>query len=406
MIEVWEHRIARRGVQLYQTVEIRGLKGNASLNGQIGLPFRFDHTTSRFGIMLDDGKQFSIRETNLYPSLRALEQQTRIEGRVLQSVELVEEPDLEKATAEEVGACMVKWGSCHRIMCACIARILALGFEGSADAINCTLGFAHSPGAVEALADWTSTTFSPEGMRLGMMVLSFLSTGFGSLYGGEFSESSQGLEVKTILAESGALEAALQCLMRPDKVSFKTSEDLALSGLTVVQTITLGSDSASDGHESRCGKIGCPHEASKRRQRAVDAGGLEVLLQVMQAHTQLGDNGSTQVVNKTLYTLERLCFGDDKSGEERRVRAASLGALPAITAALNVHFSQELLERSIGTSSLIMGRQKHGDFVKPALDHQWQAALAAQPGLMQKIQQAMMQKMMTRVSCAQGPAGP
>ena len=69
-----------------------------------------------------------------------------------------------------------------------------------------------------------------------------------------------------------------------------------------------------------------------RKQRAADAGAIEVVVVAMQAHPQ-GEG----VLEQACRALCSVCFGTDAAGRARKQRAADAGAIEAVVAAMLAH---------------------------------------------------------------------
>ena len=126
--------------------------------------------------------------------------------------------------------------------------------------------------------------------------------------------------------EAGALEAVVVALRMYPQVAA-----VQLSGAVVLAYICdcTGNSTGPCTHRSM---HAVPWACANRRQRAVDAGAVELLVAASRAHPQ-----ATALQYYTCYALASICADLGSAADGRRQRAAEAGALEAAVAALLAH---------------------------------------------------------------------
>ena len=124
-------------------------------------------------------------------------------------------------------------------------------------------------------------------------------------------------------AEAGVLEVVLET-MRRAMVEFAPSVCawgvLQYEGCCTLRMVCYGDDAG----------------AAARRQRAVEAGALDVVVEAMRRN-MAAENGSHDYQEQGCWVLHNLCYGDDAAAPARRQRARDAGALEAVEAAIEAH---------------------------------------------------------------------
>jgi len=90
------------------------------------------------------------------------------------------------------------------------------------------------------------------------------------------------------------------------------------------------------GHSPR----GAVVEALARKQRAADAGGIELVVAAMQAHPQV-----VSVQDFGCCALFNVCYGSDAAARARRQRAVIAGATEAVAGAMQAHPGDAAVQR-------------------------------------------------------------
>ena len=86
--------------------------------------------------------------------------------------------------------------------------------------------------------------------------------------------------------------------------------------------------------------VGTDAAAFARKQRAADAGGIELVVAALQAHPQVA-----LVQQDGCQALVDVCFGSDAAARARRQRAVTADATEAVAGAMQAHPGDAAVQR-------------------------------------------------------------
>eukprot|EP00316_Scyphosphaera_apsteinii_P023538 CAMPEP_0119321238 /NCGR_PEP_ID=MMETSP1333-20130426/54848_1 /TAXON_ID=418940 /ORGANISM="Scyphosphaera apsteinii, Strain RCC1455" /LENGTH=597 /DNA_ID=CAMNT_0007328177 /DNA_START=38 /DNA_END=1831 /DNA_ORIENTATION=- len=363
-------------VAIGAAVEIFGLSARPDLNGCRGYVEAYLPSSKRFKVSVSSEDIISIRPGNLKP------------------VELSAPPAADvllrmgrHGEARSLSAFFVQWAIGDKeVARAALAAVTILGSHGGPGALDELVSANQSafiPALVKAITTHSDDTLLTLG---GLAALATLSTGGGGVEGAAWKESSLGCARCDALVKQGALDVSVRAMNDIGFADEGLAWDIHGAGLHIIANICVG----NDGEQG----VGKPQEACARREAAVKAGAIEVIVDVMQASVARDPPKPTDTRQKLVLAhraLQRVCMGLSKAASARRERAVMADALPVYVNALDRFFSSELFELTIHTNMILMNQTEKRE-ADPFLDRVWQNEVEKRPSLAACISNEMVER--------------
>ena len=184
-----------------------------------------------------------------------------------------------------------------------------------------------------------------------------------------FIESEEGCERANHFVNSNAIEMNVQMMYHNENDWRKL-----FAAMTSIKRLCFGHD-GQDG-------VGDFDQANSRRDRAVQAGTLEIVAKVLKKLGKkpkgVSKTDGIRYLNVICLTIERVIMGYDAASQVRRVRSAKLKMIPLLVKAVEQYYSKDGYKEVLKICSFIAGQNLPGHRTDPhyiKYSNDWEKAM-------------------------------
>ena len=351
------------------------------MNGVTVLVRSYNTNKKRFScIVASTGRRISVEAENLRHTNTTLERISRQESRALASIGKIppsEQDENEKDTARSLAEEIVTWAAVpetFQFLMMKVMMVVAMESIGqpTSPSLKDLMTAISDPEPLQAYLDGYSQILDEWKLRpspktpddMGLMTINFIAN--NEIDSVNFIESLEGVARSQALVEAGAFEVILRTMWIT-----KINSLAKFQGLVNIKRLCFG----HDGVEG----FGLPKEATYRRQRAVEAGAIEMVAEIVRSLANgkwkpgsVGVSGS-KMLQAAMRTVTRVIIGNDETARTRRFRVASTNIIKHAVKAVDKYYTYEGYKDVQHTVSNIMGLDQDHAFYQ-RLDAQWQNA--------------------------------